>query len=146
MGHRNLYFYFSQKVLINHKNVCQNSIHYSIYYYEKTHAWILEHLEHEFRISRNTIRICPCKEALCLEFSKLLGAAKDDIPLLWIAAPLTGLLVQPIIGYMSDRTWQPYIGTATSIFFNRSNIKFSSFIFCAPFTRTMGGSWIFYGF
>ncbi len=34
-----------------------------------------------------------------------LGADKDAIPLLWIAAPLTGLLVQPIIGYMSDRTW-----------------------------------------
>jgi maltose/moltooligosaccharide transporter len=34
-----------------------------------------------------------------------LGAKTDDIPLLWIAAPLTGLLVQPIIGYLSDRTW-----------------------------------------
>jgi len=34
-----------------------------------------------------------------------LGAGKENIPLLWIAAPLTGLLVQPIIGYMSDRTW-----------------------------------------
>ena len=34
-----------------------------------------------------------------------LGANQDEIPLLWIAAPLTGLLVQPIIGYMSDRTW-----------------------------------------
>ena len=34
-----------------------------------------------------------------------LGAEKDAIPLLWIAAPLTGLLVQPIVGYMSDRTW-----------------------------------------
>jgi len=34
-----------------------------------------------------------------------LGAEKDAIPLLWIAAPLTGLLVQPIIGYLSDRTW-----------------------------------------
>jgi len=34
-----------------------------------------------------------------------LGAAKEEIPLLWIAAPLTGLLVQPVIGYMSDRTW-----------------------------------------
>ncbi|WP_026778173.1 MFS transporter [Polaribacter sp. Hel_I_88] len=34
-----------------------------------------------------------------------LGAGKEDIPMLWIAAPLTGLLVQPIIGYMSDRTW-----------------------------------------
>lgn len=34
-----------------------------------------------------------------------LGASIDDIPALWIAAPLTGLIVQPIIGYMSDRTW-----------------------------------------
>ncbi len=34
-----------------------------------------------------------------------LGAEQDAIPMLWIAAPLTGLLVQPIIGYMSDRTW-----------------------------------------
>jgi maltose/moltooligosaccharide transporter len=34
-----------------------------------------------------------------------LGASVDDIPVLWIAAPLTGLLVQPIIGYYSDRTW-----------------------------------------
>ncbi|MFD2565599.1 MFS transporter [Aquimarina rubra] len=34
-----------------------------------------------------------------------LGAEKDAIPLLWIAAPLTGLLVQPVIGYLSDRTW-----------------------------------------
>jgi maltose/moltooligosaccharide transporter len=34
-----------------------------------------------------------------------LGASIDDIPALWIAAPLTGLLVQPIIGYCSDRTW-----------------------------------------
>jgi len=34
-----------------------------------------------------------------------LGASVDDIPILWIAAPLTGLLVQPIVGYCSDRTW-----------------------------------------
>jgi maltose/moltooligosaccharide transporter len=39
-----------------------------------------------------------------------LGAGTDDIPLLWIAAPLTGLLVQPIVGYMSDRTWSPRWG------------------------------------
>lgn len=39
-----------------------------------------------------------------------LGADKSDIPLLWIAAPLTGLIVQPIIGYMSDRTWHPKLG------------------------------------
>ncbi|MFT6124892.1 MAG: maltose/moltooligosaccharide transporter [Shewanella sp.] len=34
-----------------------------------------------------------------------LGASIDDIPILWIAAPLTGLIVQPIIGYLSDNTW-----------------------------------------
>jgi len=34
-----------------------------------------------------------------------LGAKFDDIPALWIAAPLTGLLVQPLVGYLSDRTW-----------------------------------------
>ena len=34
-----------------------------------------------------------------------LGAEMDDIPVLWIAAPLTGLIVQPIVGYLSDRTW-----------------------------------------
>ena len=39
-----------------------------------------------------------------------LGAEKDAIPMLWIAAPLTGLLVQPIIGYLSDNTWHPRLG------------------------------------
>src|SRR3982751_5426260 len=34
-----------------------------------------------------------------------LGADAHQIPILWLAAPLTGLLVQPIIGHMSDRTW-----------------------------------------
>jgi maltose/moltooligosaccharide transporter len=34
-----------------------------------------------------------------------LGAREEDIAWLWIAAPLTGLLVQPIVGYYSDRTW-----------------------------------------
>jgi maltose/moltooligosaccharide transporter len=46
-----------------------------------------------------------------------LGANKDDIPILWIAAPLTGLLVQPIIGYLSDRTWHPYWGRRRPYFF-----------------------------
>jgi len=34
-----------------------------------------------------------------------LGAKEEDIAWLWIAAPLTGLIVQPIVGYASDRTW-----------------------------------------
>src|SRR5258708_6827735 len=38
---------------------------------------------------------------------KYLGAQDSQIPLLWLAAPLTGFIVQPIIGAMSDRTWGP---------------------------------------
>ena len=34
-----------------------------------------------------------------------LGADPDRIPILWLAGPMTGLIVQPIIGSMSDRTW-----------------------------------------
>ncbi|WP_298095312.1 MFS transporter [Brevundimonas sp.] len=36
-----------------------------------------------------------------------LGAEVDSLAILWIAAPLTGLIVQPIIGYFSDKTWGP---------------------------------------
>jgi maltose/moltooligosaccharide transporter len=36
-----------------------------------------------------------------------LGARPDEVPLLWLAAPVTGLVVQPIIGALSDRTWGP---------------------------------------
>ena len=39
-----------------------------------------------------------------------LGSSLDDLPWLWAAAPLTGLLVQPIIGHMSDRTWLGRLG------------------------------------
>ncbi len=57
-----------------------------------------------------------------------LGAQIDDLPILWVAAPLTGLLVQPIVGYFSDKTWnrlgrrRPYflvgaIATSASLFF-----------------------------
>jgi len=38
---------------------------------------------------------------------KYLGASNEQIPLLWLAAPLTGFIVQPIIGAASDRTWGP---------------------------------------
>ncbi|HEX7931260.1 MAG TPA: MFS transporter, partial [Sphingomicrobium sp.] len=39
-----------------------------------------------------------------------LGSSLDDLPALWVAAPLTGLLVQPIIGHMSDKTWLGRLG------------------------------------
>jgi maltose/moltooligosaccharide transporter len=38
------------------------------------------------------------------------GARIDDLPWLWVAAPLTGLLVQPVIGHLSDRTWLGRLG------------------------------------
>ncbi|SER49072.1 MFS transporter [Sphingobium sp. YR768] len=39
-----------------------------------------------------------------------LGSSIDDLSALWIAAPLTGLLVQPVIGHLSDRTWLGRLG------------------------------------
>src|SRR4051812_39441917 len=39
-----------------------------------------------------------------------LGAKPDELAILWLAAPVTGLLVQPLIGYYSDRTWHPTWG------------------------------------
>ena len=41
---------------------------------------------------------------------EFLGANPEDIPGLWLAAPMTGLLIQPIVGYLSDRTWHPRWG------------------------------------
>jgi len=46
-----------------------------------------------------------------------LGAHADKIPYLFLAAPLTGLVVQPIIGYLSDRTWHPKFGRRRPYFF-----------------------------
>ncbi len=39
-----------------------------------------------------------------------LGAEVDELAVYWLAAPVTGLIVQPIIGYFSDRTWHPKLG------------------------------------
>ncbi len=46
-----------------------------------------------------------------------LGANPDDLALFWLAAPVTGLLVQPIIGYLSDNTWHPKWGRRRPFFF-----------------------------
>jgi maltose/moltooligosaccharide transporter len=45
-----------------------------------------------------------------------LGARADQIPMLWLAAPLTGLIVQPIIGQLSDNTWSPRFGRRRPFF------------------------------
>ncbi len=46
-----------------------------------------------------------------------LGASPDDLALFWLAPPVTGLLVQPIIGYLSDNTWHPFWGRRRPFFF-----------------------------
>jgi len=45
-----------------------------------------------------------------------LGAETNELAILWLAAPVTGLLVQPIIGYYSDRTWHPKWGRRRPFF------------------------------
>jgi maltose/moltooligosaccharide transporter len=41
---------------------------------------------------------------------KYLGADEASLPMLWLAGPVTGLIIQPIIGAMSDNTWSPKFG------------------------------------
>ncbi|MES2048475.1 MAG: MFS transporter [Pseudomonadota bacterium] len=46
-----------------------------------------------------------------------LGAEMGDLSILWLAAPITGMLVQPIIGYLSDNTWHEFWGRRRPFFF-----------------------------
>jgi len=71
-----------------------------------------------------------------------LGATPDELPGLWIAAPLTGLLVQPIIGYMSDRTWHPRWGRRRP-FFLIGAVLSSLALFFMPFSSAL---WMAAGF
>ena len=71
-----------------------------------------------------------------------LGASKDDIPLLWIAAPLTGLLVQPIIGHLSDRTWHPRWGRRRPYFLLGAVLS-SLALFFVPYSSAL---WMAAGF
>ena len=47
---------------------------------------------------------------------KYLGAEESELPMLWLAGPVTGLLVQPIIGAISDGTWSPRFGRRKPFF------------------------------
>ena len=71
-----------------------------------------------------------------------LGAAKDEIPMLWIAAPLTGLIVQPIIGYLSDRTWHPRWGRRRPYFLIGAILS-SLALFFVPYSSEL---WMAAGF
>jgi maltose/moltooligosaccharide transporter len=64
-----------------------------------------------------------------------LGAKPDDIPILWLAAPLTGLIVQPIIGSMSDRTWNRF--GRRRPYFLVGAILASSALFVMPTSSTL---------
>jgi maltose/moltooligosaccharide transporter len=58
-----------------------------------------------------------------------LGANPDEVPLLFLAAPLTGLIVQPIIGYLSDRTWHPRWGRRRPYFMIGATLSSIALIF-----------------
>lgn len=71
-----------------------------------------------------------------------LGAEPHEIPGLWIAAPLTGLIVQPIIGYLSDNTWSSRFGRRKPYFLIGAIL--SSFaLFFVPYSSAL---WIAAGF
>ncbi len=65
-----------------------------------------------------------------------LGASPDQIPLLNLAGPLTGLIIQPIIGALSDKTWHPKYGRRKPYFFIGA-ILCSIALFFFPFSSTL---------
>jgi maltose/moltooligosaccharide transporter len=66
----------------------------------------------------------------------MLGARPDEIPLLNLAGPVTGLLIQPIIGAMSDKTWHPRWGRRKPYFFIGA-LLCSLCLFIYPFSSTL---------
>ena len=67
---------------------------------------------------------------------KFLGAENGDLPWLQIAGPVTGLLIQPIIGAMSDRTWHPKWGRRKPYFLIGA-LMCSICLFLFPFSKTL---------
>lgn len=67
---------------------------------------------------------------------KYLGAHEADLPLLWLAGPITGLLVQPIIGALSDGTWSPKFGRRKP-YFLLGAVLASIALILMPFSRSL---------
>ncbi|MEO0058777.1 MAG: hypothetical protein RLZZ312_424 [Bacteroidota bacterium] len=65
-----------------------------------------------------------------------LGASPDEIPLLNLAGPVTGLIIQPIIGALSDRTWHPKFGRRKPYFFIGAMLC-SICLFLFPFSSSL---------
>ena len=66
----------------------------------------------------------------------MLGARPDEIPLLNLAGPVTGLIIQPIIGALSDKTWHPKFGRRKPYFFIGA-LLCSICLFFYPFSSTL---------
>lgn len=66
----------------------------------------------------------------------MLGASPDQIPILNLAGPMTGLLIQPIIGAMSDKTWSPKFGRRKPYFLIGA-IMCSLALFLYPFSSSL---------
>ncbi len=76
---------------------------------------------------------------------EFLGASPEQIPGLWLAAPVTGLIVQPIVGYLSDRTWHKKLGRRRPYFLIGAILS-SAALFVMPNSPTVwmaaGTLWI----
>ncbi|HSK13877.1 MAG TPA: MFS transporter, partial [Phnomibacter sp.] len=66
----------------------------------------------------------------------MLGASPDEIPILNLAGPMTGLIVQPIIGALSDKTWHPRFGRRKPYFFIGA-VLCSIALFLYPFSSAL---------
>lgn len=67
---------------------------------------------------------------------KYLGADEKSLPILWLAGPITGLLVQPIIGALSDGTWIPKLGRRKPYFLIGA-LMASVALFLMPLSKTL---------
>ena len=67
---------------------------------------------------------------------KYLGANESEIPILWLAGPLTGLIIQPIIGAISDGTWSPRFGRRKPFFLIGAVCASFALVFM-PFSQTI---------
>lgn len=66
-----------------------------------------------------------------------LGASPDELPILNLAGPLTGLLIQPIIGALSDKTWSPKFGGRRKPYFFIGALICSLALFLYPFSSSL---------
>jgi maltose/moltooligosaccharide transporter len=66
-----------------------------------------------------------------------LGASPDQLPILNLAGPLTGLLIQPIIGVLSDKTWSPKFGGRRKPYFFIGALICSLALFLFPFSSSL---------